>query len=157
MTLAFSFSVFPAFTVFFPEILTFFTTPFMTLIVNVAFFPLPSVASAVIFTVFPPAFFLIVTTPFLSTVATFELLVIHFNVLFEAFFVMSAVNLIFFPAAIFVEIADSLIWLTFICCVCALDPCVGFCSGAGVGVGVGSGVDSGVGVGFGVGTNVSPL
>ena len=81
----------------------------MILIVNVAFLPLPSVASAVILTVFPPAFLFSVTTPFLSTVASLLLLVVHFRFLFVASFVIFAVNFSFFPAATFVDIPVKMI------------------------------------------------
>lgn len=138
VTLAFRLSVFPALTVFFPVILIFLTVPFMILILNVAFFPLPSVAYAVIVTVFPAAFLLNFTTPFLSTVAYFLLLVVHLIFLLLASFEILAVNFTFFPAESLLDGAVTVILAT-------------FCGAAVVGcVGVGSSVVGFVGfVGFG--------
>ncbi len=72
---------------------------YFTLILKVAFLPLPSVAMAVIFIVFPLAVFLVLTTPLALTVAYFMLEDVHCNFLF-AFFVAvtSAFNFRLFPA-----------------------------------------------------------
>ena len=128
VTLAFRLSVFPALTVFFPVILIFFTVPFMILILNVAFFPLPSVAYAVIVTVFPAAFLLNFTTPFLSTVAYFLLLVVHLIFLLLALFEILAVNFTFFPAESLLDGAVTVILATF--CGAAVVGCVGVGFGA---------------------------
>ena len=125
VTLAFRLSVFPALTVFFPVILIFLTVPFMILILNVAFFPLPSVAYAVIVTVFPAAFLLNFTTPFLSTVAYFLLLVVHLIFLLLASFEILAVNFTFFPAESLLDGAVTVILATF--CGASGVGCVGFC------------------------------
>ena len=115
VTLAFRLSVFHALTVFFPVILIFLTVPFMILILNVAFFPLPSVAYAVIVTVFPAAFLLNFTTPFLSTVAYFLLLVVHLIFLLLALLEILAVNFTFFPAeSLFDGALGNFLWCS--CC-----------------------------------------
>ena len=107
LTTAFNFTVFPALTLFFPLIVIFFTSPFITRITNVFFLPLPSVAIAVMVTFLPAAFLLIFTTPFLSTVASLELLVVHFTLSFGRL----VVSLIFLPEAILSEIALIMIFL----------------------------------------------
>ena len=100
--------LFPAFTDLFEVIFTLFTAPFIEVIFQDAVFLLPSCAIAIIVTFFPPVFFFNVTTPFWFTVATFILLDFHTTFLFDALLgITETFNVIFLPAAIFLEIPDK--------------------------------------------------
>ena len=118
VTLAFSFSFFPAFTGLFPVILTFFTMPFIDVIFQEAYFLLPSFAVAVIVTFLPPVFFFRVTIPLWVTVATFELLDFQISFLLDALFGKTvAFKVSFLPAAICLERPERRIEVTFTFCV----------------------------------------
>lgn len=111
VTTAFNFVLFPAFIFDGAVTFSFFTIPFMEVILKEPCTLLPSLDKAVMATDFPPLFFFKVTTPLEEIVATLVLLDFHCRALLVALEgEIVAFKVSFFPAAILWERPDNRIF-----------------------------------------------